>query len=319
MRRIFSLVVTGALVIVLSACSSNADTSSRHQGGCSAPQAGAISKSVKVSGAFGSAPSVSFHSPLTLSDTQRSIVITGTGTKSAAGDLVQAGLTAYNGKTGKQVASPEGYDSTDTGIALQLDSTRFLPGFVDALKCLAPGSRAVVTATAEGAFSSAYSQLGLSANDPIVLVADLFRILPLKATGTPVAPVAGLPTVKLAANGAPTVTIPKTAAPTETRIATLTKGSGTTVLPTSNVIIQYSGVLWRNGKVFDSTWSRGAPYSGQVSSFVPGFTKALEGQTVGSQVLAIIPPADGYGSQGSGEITGTDTMVFVIDILAVNG
>jgi peptidylprolyl isomerase len=42
------------------------------------------------------------------------------------------------------------------------------------------------------------------------------------------------------------------------------------------------------------------------------------GQKVGSQVVAIIPPADGYGTTGStdGTIKGTDTMVFVIDILA---
>ena len=32
-------------------------------------------------------------------------------------------------------------------------------------------------------------------------------------------------------------------------------------------------------------------------------------------MIAIIPPADGYGAQGCGEIKGTDTMVFVIDIL----
>jgi peptidylprolyl isomerase len=50
---------------------------------------------------------------------------------------------------------------------------------------------------------------------------------------------------------------------------------------------------------------------------VPGFKKALVGQTVGSQVVAVIPPADGYGSDGNSQagIKGTDTLVFVIDIL----
>jgi len=28
-----------------------------------------------------------------------------------------------------------------------------------------------------------------------------------------------------------------------------------------------------------------------------------------------VPPADGYGSAGSGDIKATDTMVFVVDIL----
>lgn len=245
------------------------------------------------------------------------MIVRGKGTVSQPGDLVSAGLSAYNGKTGKPLASAEGYGD-NAGVTLQLDDTRFLPGFVDALECLPTGSRTVITTTAEGAFSTTYSELGLSAKDPVVLVGDLFSIVPLKASGKALAPVAGMPTVTLAKDGAPTVTIPKTDPPTSTQIATLIQGTGSTVLPTSTVTIQYSGVLWRTGQVFDSTWSRGQPYTSAVSGFVPGFTKALEGQTVGSQVLAVIPPADGYGSAGQGEIKGTDTMVFVIDILAAS-
>ena len=50
---------------------------------------------------------------------------------------------------------------------------------------------------------------------------------------------------------------------------------------------------------------------------IAGFRNALVGQQVGSQVLVVIPPADGYGAQGqpSAGIGGTDTLVFVIDIL----
>ena len=49
-----------------------------------------------------------------------------------------------------------------------------------------------------------------------------------------------------------------------------------------------------------------------------GFGKALVGHRVGSQVVAIVPPSEGYGSKGSasGGIKGTDVMVFVVDILA---
>jgi peptidylprolyl isomerase len=31
--------------------------------------------------------------------------------------------------------------------------------------------------------------------------------------------------------------------------------------------------------------------------------------------MLVIPPKDGYGDAGSGEIKGTDTMVFAVDIL----
>ena len=38
---------------------------------------------------------------------------------------------------------------------------------------------------------------------------------------------------------------------------------------------------------------------------------------MGSRLLLVIPPADGYGEAGSPpKIAGTDTLVFVIDILA---
>ena len=38
---------------------------------------------------------------------------------------------------------------------------------------------------------------------------------------------------------------------------------------------------------------------------------------VGSRVLLVVPPADGYGPDGNPpKIAGTDTLVFVVDILA---
>ncbi|WP_148285558.1 FKBP-type peptidyl-prolyl cis-trans isomerase, partial [Microbacterium sp. B24] len=83
------------------------------------------------------------------------------------------------------------------------------------------------------------------------------------------------------------------------------------------VLVQYTGVRWSDGKTFDSTWDKGGvPTSFTTTGVVPGFRKALEGQTVGSQVLVTMPPADGYGE---GEINTNDlkgeTLVFVVDIL----
>ena len=78
----------------------------------------------------------------------------------------------------------------------------------------------------------------------------------------------------------------------------LKQGDGEVVQPGDTVTVQYKGVLWRNGEMFDSSWSRGAPASFQTTGVVKGFQKALEGQKVGSQVIAIVPPADGYGTQG---------------------
>jgi peptidylprolyl isomerase len=75
--------------------------------------------------------------------------------------------------------------------------------------------------------------------------------------------------------------------------------------------------VWRTGKEFDSSWSRNQPYATPIGtgSVIAGWDKGLIGQTVGSRVMLVIPPKDGYGSAGQGPIKGTDTMVFAVDIL----
>ncbi len=133
-----------------------------------------------------------------------------------------------------------------------------------------------------------------------------------------------LPTVTApAANSTagPTIKIPaKTTAPKTLQVKPLIKGTGAVVKKGQDIAVQYTGVIWRTGKVFDSSWSRNTPLTtvigeGQV---IKGWDTGLVGQTVGSRVLLVIPPADGYGSAGASAagIKGTDTLVFVVDILA---
>ncbi len=86
-------------------------------------------------------------------------------------------------------------------------------------------------------------------------------------------------------------------------------------------MVQYVGAIWRNGYVFDSSWKRSQPFGFTIgaspSQVILGWDKGLVGQTVGSRVMLVIPPADGYGKTGSpqAKIKGTDTLVFVVDIL----
>jgi peptidylprolyl isomerase len=52
---------------------------------------------------------------------------------------------------------------------------------------------------------------------------------------------------------------------------------------------------------------------------ISGWDQGLIGKTVGSRLLLSIPPEKGYGKNGNPRagIKGTDTLVFVVDILAV--
>ena len=70
--------------------------------------------------------------------------------------------------------------------------------------------------------------------------------------------------------------------------------------------------------VFDSSWQHGDPQSFVLGSgqVIAGWNQGLAGQRADSRVL-VIPPRLGYGKAGNPPaITGKDTLVFVVDILA---
>jgi FKBP-type peptidyl-prolyl cis-trans isomerase len=119
----------------------------------------------------------------------------------------------------------------------------------------------------------------------------------------------------------PTLTVPAKPAPTKLTQQVLTSGTGATVAKGDTLIANYVGQTWapKGGKanVFDSSFARGAPAAfvigaGQV---IPGWDKTLVGKKLGSRLLTV-PPADGYGPSGQSKagISGTDTLVFVVDL-----
>ena len=59
--------------------------------------------------------------------------------------------------------------------------------------------------------------------------------------------------------------------------------------------VQYTGAIWATGTVFDQSWGGGGPTTFPISGLITGFTQGLVGQTVGSQVVIVIPPGElGY-------------------------
>lgn len=276
---------------------------------------GSASDAVKVTAKGGkAAPDVTFPVPTTATTTQRTVVKEGSGEKVAQGDRVVASFVWFDARTAKKVYSV-GYDGTSP-VVLGLTSQEVFPGLLQTIVCTRAGERFAAVIPASQAFgATGQAQLGIGADDPLVMVGDVRSIVPTKASGKAKALPDGFPKVALAADGTPTVSIPATDPPTSLKIASRQVGSGETVKESDTVTVQYQGTLWRTGKVFDQSWGRGAT-SFKTDQVVRGFGQALIGAKVGSQVVAIVPPADGYGAKGQGEIKGTDTMVFVVDVLA---
>ncbi len=122
----------------------------------------------------------------------------------------------------------------------------------------------------------------------------------------------------------PDVTVADQPAPAQLSEQVITSGSGATVAKGDTLVANYRGQTWagKDGKpnVFDSSFDRGRPTAFVIGTgaVIPGWDKTLVGKRLGSRVLLSIPPADGYGSQGQAQagISGTDTLVFVVDLIA---
>jgi peptidylprolyl isomerase len=122
------------------------------------------------------------------------------------------------------------------------------------------------------------------------------------------------------ATTAPLVKVDAPFSVTQTQVHTLQAGDGPVVAPTATVSVCYMGVDGRDGSVFDSSYERGAPVEFPLTGVVPGFQKAIAGQTVGSTVAVAMVSADGYPQgQPAAGIEPGDSLIFAIKILAVTG
>lgn len=284
----------------------------------------AVVAAVAVSGVGPSAaPTVQWKSsPLVVSSTTRTILAPGSGTPSSVGSIVTAHLALFKGSDGTRLDST--YES-GTPQPLELDPTKTVPGFVTGLLGLAPGARALIVIPPKDAYGDAgRPELGISGTENLVLLADIISVsTPLtQAEGTPVAPVAGLPTVTFDPKTGPTIAVPSAVTPPTTLVSQpLIDGTGAEVKSGDLLRVHYTGVLWKDGSVFDSSWTRGSAFSFQVGigSVIPAWDTGFIGKKVGSRILLVVPPADGYGAAGSPpKISGTDTLVFVVDLLAAS-
>ncbi len=115
----------------------------------------------------------------------------------------------------------------------------------------------------------------------------------------------------------PKVTIPKAKAGNSLTVRTLIQGSGTTLTKSDALAANFVVYTWDG-----TTSSKRQSTFGSVPSLIPGkslpgLEMALTGKKVGSRVLAVIPPAEGFGTSGNPQagIKGTTTLVFVVDML----
>ncbi len=330
MKKLLTLAVAVGLMISASGCAADPDeagTLDLNLGAGACQPSGSEVESIEFSGIFGEAPVVSFDAPLEISATQRLVVIEGDGEVVKNGDDVVIDYSLYNAASGELVEESQYDEFSATVFNLNIEAPIFA-GVSLTVTCSMTGSRVAGLIPAEEAFGpDGAPEFGLNAGEPVLFIFDIISIKPPptppldRIEGEPKEPAEGFPAVEYADDGSPTVTIPEgQAIPTEFGVDTVITGTGAEVVPGDTVIVNYHGVNWNTGQVFDSSWLRGQPASFSTDGVIVGFGDGLIGQTVGSRVIIVIPAELGYGPMGGQPAVGIgpeDTLVFVVDILGI--
>lgn len=105
----------------------------------------------------------------------------------------------------------------------------------------------------------------------------------------------------------------------------LKAGSGAEAREGRRVSVHYTGWLYHptkpdhKGRQFDSSRGRGQPYDLTIGAgeVIPGWEEGLVGMKAGGQRRLVIPPSMAYGRRGQGDIPPDATLVFDLELMAV--
>ena len=315
MRTPIAILSAAGLVLALAACGTPGGDATASA--CAAAPSGAASNAVKVTGDFGTAPTVTFDGALSADATQRSVVITGdqAGEQAVTGTTANIQYTVVNGTTGETIDQS---DYTGTPSPFPIDEATFITGVVQTLECSYAGDRVVGVIPPLEAFGETGSQaLGIAADDSIVFIADIISVDPAPEPLVPEAWTENVPKVDLSGE-IPVVTIPDAAAPTGLVLSVLEEGDGEVVEAGSTVELDYQGTSWDTGEVFDQSYGTGSTASFPTSAVIEGFAAALVGQKVGTTLIVSVPPEYAYGTDPAAHALGGQTLVFLIHIIGTS-
>jgi peptidylprolyl isomerase len=303
-----------------SSSSSDGSSSSSDSSTTSTPTASGTVQDIDVTLNGAEAPKVTIPDGFTVASTQNRVLAPASGPPVKEGDAIVAEYAAYDATTDRLFDSTFGAGGTPHVFTLSTD--KLLKGMVTGIVGVDQGSTIALAIPPADAFGTAGQQsAGIGGSDTIFFVLKVDRILPEKAEGAQQNLPPTVPTLQYDANGLPSQFKATGKEPAQLKhlgVYDLIKGKGPVVKSGQAIFVEYVGQIYPDGKVFDSSWSRG-PFGTKIGeqAVIKGWDQGLVGQRVGSRVILTIPSDLGYGSSGSsdGTIKGDQSLIFAVDIL----
>lgn len=330
-RRILLPLAALALLVGLTACGDSSDdpsdgsdsATSGAESSAAEPSADDVKAldTLKVTGEVGKKPKVSFTDTVTVSGLVSKTVTEGEGEPLADGDSAFAQFWVGNGTSKKEV-----YTTYDQKPQLLTLTDPLIAALKESLVGQNVGSRVLIASAPAKAFGEEGNpQLGIGNADTVVFVVDLISQLPDGPSGTDQSPAAWAPDLVLEDDLPTALDFEGAPEPSGTlQRTTLIEGDGAVTKKGDHVYVNYLGQVYGADEPFDESYSRGTPFDfdlgsgGKPGGPIVGWDQMLTGVKVGSRVIIAIPPKQGYGTEGNSGagIKGTDTIYFVVDLLA---
>lgn len=297
-RRVAALLILPALL--LTGC-----------GGSDAPE---------VVGGFGTKPQLTIPDAPPPTELRTTVITEGKGLPVKAGDRIYVRSALFNWRTRQPLDDNFNPESEVYSESL----AKLNKGWNQGLVGKKAGSRVLLVVPPALGYGAAGKPPAIEPNDTVLYVVDILGSAPMdaKITGKMVPPGPGLPTVQGKPGVKPVIKLPAGAPPKQLVSKVLVEGTGPVLTAKSWTAVHYVGVTWPRGEEFDASWNRpeSGPTGFPLDGVIKGWTEGLAGKKVGSRVLLVVPPAKGYGPGGNpaAGIKGTDTLVFVVDILTAS-
>ncbi|GGO97608.1 hypothetical protein [Actinomyces gaoshouyii] len=262
-----------------------------------------LDQAMTVSGRVGATPVVKLTAPLSApSSLIIDTLITGEGRALQPGDAALLSIATFSGTDGRNTTSLSAGSSGEEHTSRRLVSVSVDQASLNDLTD-------IITGTTEGT--------RLVLRGPVVVDGTpsteitVIDVLPTTASGTAVAPVAGMPTVIPGDAGAVTLSVTGLPAPTRSTAVILIQGTGEQVHSNSRIIARVQAVSWTDGSVITNDYGATAlPVAVELSSAktYAGLRNHLVDVPVGSRVVLALPADQARGDR---------PVAVVVDVLAI--
>lgn len=308
MRRLAGLLVVPLLLLSTAACGDDKASDSASSKGDPAITAGAK---------FGEKPTLAKGEGDPPKELKTDVISEGDGAKLKNGDAIQVN---YLGQAWDSTKPFDNSFDRKQPFDLTLGAGMVIQGWDKGLVGQKVGSRVQLVIPPELGYGEK-GQGDIKPNATLVFVVDVVKAtqIPASAKGTEVAQDnIDLPKVGTKTDGkAPSVTIPKSDPPKKLVSNYVLESDGAVIKDTDSVVVNYVGLLWKGSKPFDSTYQTGKTQTFPLAQVtLKGLKSGLVGKKVGSRVLLVIPPDQGFGDEAQQTIPAKSTLVFAVDLLA---